>query len=87
MIKIKLSAILGERRMSQADLARKTGIRPSTICDIYNEMCDRVNLEHLDRICEYLNCDISDLLEYRPNKIKKTGLNLIVDNKRTLLKK
>lgn len=87
MIKIKLSAILGERRISQADLARKTGIRPSTICDIYNEMCDRINLEHLDRICEYLNCDISDLLEYRPNKIKKTGKNLIVDNKRTLLKK
>ena len=87
MIKIKLSAILGEKRMSQADLARKTGIRPSTICDIYNEMCDRINLEHLDRICEYLNCDISDLLEYRPNKIKKTGKTLIVDNKRTLLKK
>lgn len=87
MIKIKLSAILGERRISQADLARKTGIRPSTICDIYNEMCDRINLEHLDRICEYLNCDISDLLEYQPNKIKKTGKNLIVDNKRTLLKK
>lgn len=66
--------------MSQADLARKTGIRPSTICDIYNEMCDRVNLEHLDRICEVLGCDISELLEYQPNKIKKTGKNLIVEH-------
>lgn len=67
--------------MSQAELARKTGILPSTICDIYNEMCDRINLEHLDRICEVLNCDISDILEYQPNKIKKTGKNLIVDRK------
>jgi putative transcriptional regulator len=79
MIKIHLSTILGKYRMSQADLARKTGIRPSTICDIYNEMCDRINLEHLDRICEVLECDISDLLEYQPNKIKKTGKQLIVE--------
>lgn len=63
MIRIKLSAILGERRVTQADLARRTNIRPNTICDIYNELCDRVSLEHLDLICEALNCDISDLLE------------------------
>ena len=79
MIKIHLSAILGKYRMTQAELARKSGIRPATICDIYNEMCDRINLEHLDRICEVLDCDISELLEYQPNKIKKTGKNLIVE--------
>lgn len=89
MIKIHLSAILGKYRMTQAELARKSGIRPATICEIYNEMCDRINLEHLDRICEVLNCDISDLLEYQPNKIKKTGKNLIVEangNRKTHIK-
>lgn len=45
-------------------------------------MCDRINLEHLDRICEVLECDISDILEYQPNKIKKTGKYLIVDRKK-----
>lgn len=79
MIKIHLSAILGKYRMTQAELARKSGIRPATICDIYNEMCDRINLEHLDRICEVLDCNIADLLEYKPNKIKKTGKDLIVE--------
>lgn len=72
--------------MSQAELARRTGIRPSTINDIYNELCERINLEHLDRICEVLNCNISDLLEYSPNKLKKTGKYLIVDSKKTLPK-
>lgn len=89
MIKIHLSAMLGKYRMTQAELARKSGIRPATICEIYNEMCDRINLEHLDRICEVLNCDISDLLEYQPNKIKKTGKNLIVEangNRKTHIK-
>ena len=79
MIKIHLSDLLGKYRITQAELARKTGIRPATICDIYNEMCDRINIEHLDRICEVLGCDVADILEYQPNKIKKTGTNLILE--------
>ena len=77
MIKIHLSRMLGEKRITQAELARQTGIRPSTINDIYNEMTERLNINHLDRICEYLNCDITDLIEYIPNKQKKTGRFLI----------
>lgn len=79
MIKINLSTLLGSRRMSQAELARKTGIRPNTINDIYNEICERINLEHIDRICEYLECGVSDLIEYIPNSAKKTGKDLIVE--------
>ena len=62
MIRILLSTRLGERRWTQAKLARMTGIRPSTINDLYNEMAERVNLEHLDLICDALDCDLSDLL-------------------------
>ena len=42
MIKILLSRKLGELRWTQADLARKTGIRPTTINVMYHEMCERV---------------------------------------------
>ena len=77
MIKIHLSKILGEKRMSQAELSRQTGIRPSTINDIYNEISERLNVEHLDRICEYLDCNINDLIEYIPNAQKKTDEFLI----------
>lgn len=62
MIRILLSTRLGELRWTQADLARKTGIRPSTINEIYHELCDRINLEHLDLICDALGCDITDLI-------------------------
>ncbi len=67
-IKILLSTRLGERRWTQADLARKTGIRPTTINEMYHEICERVNLEHLDLICEVLECDLTDIIEYTPNK-------------------
>ena len=80
MIKIHLSRILGERRISQADLARRTGIRPATINYLYNEISDRISFEHLDRICEFLDCDASDIIEYIPNEIRKTGKNLILED-------
>lgn len=67
MIKVHLSRLLGEKRWSQAHLSRVTGIRPSTINDIFNEFAERISLDHLDRICEALDCDISDILEYIPN--------------------
>ena len=68
MIRIYLSRKLGELRWTQADLARATGIRPSTINDLYHEMADRVNLEHLDLICEALGCELTDLIGREPNK-------------------
>lgn len=67
MIRILLSTRLGELRWTQADLARKTGIRPSTINEMYHELCERVNLEHLDQICGALGCDLSDLIIRVPN--------------------
>lgn len=72
MIKIILSTKLGELRWTQADLARATGIRPNTISDLYNCMTDRVNLEHIDLICEALDCDITDILMRCPSTIAKT---------------
>ena len=68
MVRIHLSRLLGEKRWSQAKLARVTGIRASTINDIYNEFAERISLNHLDRICKALNCDISDILEYIPDE-------------------
>jgi len=79
MIKNHLSRLLGERRWTQAQLARETGIRRATINELYNELADRVSLEHLDRICEALDCDITQLLEYIPNTQRKTGQDLIVE--------
>ena len=65
MIRIRLSTLLGDRRQTQADLSRKTGIRPSTINELYHELAERVNLDHLDRICAALHCDVGDVLEYK----------------------
>lgn len=67
MIRILLSTRLGERKMTQADLARATGIRPNTISELYHELVDRVNLEHLDMICDALHCNLDELITKMPD--------------------
>jgi putative transcriptional regulator len=76
MIKILLSRKLGELRWTQADLARATGIRAATINALYNEVTDRVSLDQLNKICEALDCDLPDIMEYVPNKVKTSGTRL-----------
>lgn len=72
MIKIRLSKLLGEKRMTQAELSRRTGIRPNTINALYHEYVKYIGKEDLDKICEVLDCNIADLLEYVPNSEKIT---------------
>ena len=71
MIRILLSIKLGELRWTHADLARVTGIRPNTINELYHELVDRVNLEHLDLICEALDCRLDELIVQVPNESPK----------------
>lgn len=68
MIRILLSTRLGERRLSQADLARKTGIRANTINELYHEYAVRVNLKQLDLICEALGCELDELIVRVPDE-------------------
>ena len=68
MIKIYLKQILEDLEMTQVELSRKTGIRPATINEIYNEKIVRINLLYLNKICKVLDCTIEDLFEYIPDE-------------------
>lgn len=64
MINIKLKEVLKARGWSQSKLALKSGIRPNTISDICNNKAKCVTLIHLDRICNSLKCDLTDIVEH-----------------------
>ena len=70
MIKILLSTRLGEKKMCQAELARRTGIRPNTINDLYHELTDRVSLRQIEKICTVLDCEVGDLIVRVPDDSK-----------------
>lgn len=65
MVKLNLSKLLADRCMTQSELAHITGIRPSTICDIYNNNCTFIKLDNIDKICSALECDISELMRIK----------------------
>ena len=71
MIKIKLSDLLGKNKMTQKALAELAHIRPATISKMYYEETKRVDISQLNNICSVFHCEISDLLEYIPDKKDK----------------
>lgn len=68
MIKFNLQKLLKENGMTQSELAKSTGIRPSTICDMYNNNCSFIKLDNIDKICKRLNCTLDDFILIAPSK-------------------
>ncbi|MNH75604.1 hypothetical protein D3C73_278480 [compost metagenome] len=64
MIKVHLSRIMGEQRVTVANLARTTGLHRNGITKLYNEDTDGIKFDTLDKICRALNCKIQDIIEY-----------------------
>lgn len=79
MIKIHLSKLLGERCMTQKRLSELTGIRRNAIIGWYHEIIVSLKVEHIEPICEVLECSVDELIEYIPNKVHKTGKHLIIE--------
>lgn len=64
MIKFKVKVLLAMQEMTQKELAEKTGIRPPTISAICTGTVKHLPVEVLDKICDVLNCQPGDLMEY-----------------------
>jgi putative transcriptional regulator len=69
MIRCHLSRLLGERKLKISDVARDTGINRGTLTRLYHETAERIELEVLDKLCEYLRVSVPDLLE----RVERTG--------------
>ncbi len=56
---------MGERKVKIADVARAIGVNRNTITLLYYEKAKRIDFEVLDKLCQYFNCSVGDILEYR----------------------
>ena len=55
--------LLIDKDMKKGDLCKRTGISSSTMAKMTNG--ESVNLSVLERICEELDCDFADLVNYK----------------------
>lgn len=58
----RLWKLLIDKKISKAELRRATGISPNTMTKLNRD--DEVTLAVLSKICETLNADIGDIIEY-----------------------
>ena len=67
MIKIKLREVLWEKNISAAEINRATGLNKANLSNIMRHKHTNVGLDTINTLCEYLHCDLNDLLEYTPD--------------------
>lgn len=58
----KLWKLLIDKNLKKSDLKKITGMGPSTLARLSKN--EEVSLKVLGRICEKLNCDFCDIIEY-----------------------
>lgn len=65
MVRMTLDSILTKKGVSRYELAKRTGIQYQIIDNYYKNRVKRYDGYVLDRICDALECDITDVLEYK----------------------
>lgn len=68
MIKCHLSRIMGEKKLRVADVARSIDVHRNAITLLYEETATRVDLDTINKLCNYLGCKVDDLFEFLPDK-------------------
>lgn len=63
-VQFKLKRLLAIKEKSQKWLAEETGIRPPTISAICNNSIKQLPVSVIERICEVLECQPGDFIEY-----------------------
>lgn len=61
-MQVKLREILDKKHKSIYQLNKETGIASSTLSRICNNKTSSIEFSILDKICEALDCNISDIL-------------------------
>jgi len=63
-IRINLDVMMAKRKISLNELAAKVGITQANLSILKNEKAKAIRFTTLDKICEVLECQPGDILEF-----------------------
>jgi len=66
-VKCNLSTLMGAKRLNIQDVFEATGLSRRTISELYHDKVTRIDYGTLNKLCDFLNCDVKDLIEYTPD--------------------
>ena len=61
-MKVTLNQVLEDRGISQNQMAKDIGISVDSIRNFKNNKTTRINFDTLEKICNYLECGVEDVL-------------------------
>lgn len=64
-IVVNIDVMMAKRKMSAKDLAKEVGITPANLSVLKTGKARAVRFSTLDALCQALECQPGDLLEYR----------------------
>ncbi|MDR0906697.1 MAG: helix-turn-helix transcriptional regulator [Oscillospiraceae bacterium] len=68
MIVINVDVMLARRKMSVTELTERVGLTMANVSLIKNGKVKAVKLSTLEKLCEALDCQPGDILEYRKDE-------------------
>lgn len=68
MIVWKLNTLLNERKVTSQELAEALNTTTTNISRFRTGKFKSISMEKIEKICVYLECDITDLIEYIPDE-------------------
>lgn len=68
MIVVNLDVMMAKRKMSSTELSEKLGITMANLSILKNNKAKAIRFTTLEAICEVLECQPGDILEYRKDE-------------------
>ena len=64
-IVVNLDVMLAKRKMTSLELAQRVGMTPANLSILKTGKAKAIRMSTLEAICEALNCQPGDILEYK----------------------
>jgi putative transcriptional regulator len=71
MIVINLDVVMAQRKMSLTELSEKIGITMANLSKLKNQRAKAIRFTTLNSICEILDCEVGEIIEYRKEEETK----------------
>lgn len=72
-IVVTLDVMLARRKMRSRELSERIGITEQNVSLLKSGKVSGIRFDTLNRICEALQCQPGDILEYRPDEPAEEG--------------
>jgi len=59
--------ILGKELLKISKIAADTGISRTTLTNLYYRRSTKISFDVLNKLCEYLDCEVGDIISYEPD--------------------